>query len=79
MGEITKETVEAYAGVARVVCHIPKTEPVVIFSVVGQRNQGCGRLCQGCPQHPECFPMTSPQQKAMWEHFLCQLLQGGEK
>jgi len=79
MAEITRENVEAYADVARAVCHIPETEPVIIFSISGQRTEGCGRSCEGCPRYSECFPETTAQQQTIWERFLCQLIQGGEK
>lgn len=75
MVEINSENVEAYADVARAVCHIPETEPVVIFSIAGQRNQDCGRPCQGCPLYSECFPATNPEEQVTWKQFLSQLIQ----
>lgn len=79
MAEINRENVEAYGDVARAICHVPETEPVIIFSMAGQRNKDCGRACEGCSRYSECFPETNPQEQAMWTGFLRQLLDGGEK
>lgn len=76
---VSREVAEAYGDVARAVCHIPETEPVVIFTIAGQRNEDCGRACEGCLRYSECFPPISRQQQAMWEGILSQLLEGGEK
>ena len=79
MEEITRENIEVYADVARAVCHIPELEPVIIFTIAGQRNKDCGRPCEGCSRYSECFPETNPEEQGTWKQFLCRLIQGGEK
>jgi len=79
MREVTSEEVAAYGDLGRHICDIPETEPVVVFGIRGERNEDCGRACEGCPGYVECFPVASREQEAAWNGFWQQLLQGGEK
>ena len=75
MAEINRENVEAFGDVARAICHIPESEPLILFTIAGQRTEGCGRDCEGCSRYLECFPETNPEEQAIWERLLNQLLQ----
>lgn len=78
MAEITKENVKAYEDVARHICHIPESEPLIIFSIRGQRNEDCGRKCAGCPNYPECFPPFPDSHKKQWDGLVNLLITSEE-
>ena len=79
MAEITKENIKAYEDVARHICHIPESEPLIIFSIRGQRNEDCGRNCEGCPNYPECFPALPESCTRQWDDLMNSLMRGGKK
>ena len=74
MTEITKENIKAYEDVARHICHISESEPLMIFSIRGQRNEDCGRKCEGCPNYPECFPALPEPYIRQWDGFMNSLI-----
>lgn len=74
MADITKENVKAYEDVARHICHTPESEPMIIFSIRGQRNEDCTRECEGCPNYPECFPPFPDSFRRQWAGLIGSLL-----
>ena len=77
MEEITKEIAEAYGDVARHICHVPESEPIIVFSVRGQRTPGCCRKCEGCPRYSECFPPLPEYDKEQWTRLINMLVGKG--
>ena len=77
MQEVTREIAEAYGDVARHICQIPESEPIIVFSVRGQRTPGCGRKCEGCPRYLECFPPMSGCDKEQWAKLMSSLIREG--
>lgn len=74
MAEITKENVKAYEDVARHICHIPESEPLIIFSIRGQRNEDCGRKCEGCINYAECFSALPEPYIRQWDRLMNSLI-----
>ena len=78
MTEVTKETVKAFEDVARHICHISESEPLIIFSVRGITTEGCGRKCEGCLRYLECFPPIPEVLEKQWSTLLNLLMTGKE-
>ena len=79
MAEITKENVKAYEDVARHICHISESEPLMIFSIRGQRNKDCGRKCEGCINYTGCFPELPEPCVRQWDGLMNSLIVGGQR
>ena len=76
MTGITKGNIRAYEDVARHICHISESEPLMIFSIRGQRNEDCSRNCEGCINCAECFPPFPDSLKKQWDGWINSLMGG---